>query len=281
VAARFFSSFGILALLWSLAAVPVHGDSMAVDLANIDTTTFSYLRIADHDQLEPQTLTIEAIITPTGDGYGHTTDPNGGVVIAKPYEDQVGSWLSSYGISWVPSDQLILGYVSHDLYNSGTYLYSTTGSVPLSGTTHVAMTFDGSTLRLYIDGELDNEEVASSSTVDYDSQDVLIGAANYGSGYERRYDGIVDEVRIWNRALSQAEIASRVDCLVNPSEPGLLAAYSFDASDATDVTGNGHNGTVVGAATFVESSVGIGLCGLIFADDFESGGLSAWDSAAR
>jgi glucose/arabinose dehydrogenase/PKD repeat protein len=65
---------------------------------------------------------------------------------------------------------------------------------------HVAMTYDGSAVRMYIDGALVGQAVgshASSTTA------LLFG--RWSSNVEF-WDGLVDEVRIYNRALSGSEI---------------------------------------------------------------------------
>ncbi len=64
------------------------------------------------------------------------------------------------------------------------------------------MTFDGTWLRVFINGEEDESSAvqASSSVVDYGDQDVLIGASNFIHPWLYRFDGIIDEVRIWDHA---------------------------------------------------------------------------------
>ena len=72
---------------------------------------------------------------------------------------------------------------------------------------HVAGTYDGTTMRLYIDGT----EVASTAhkvggAVDQDaSAPVALGDSPQGS---RTFDGVMDDVRIYDRALSEKDIAT-------------------------------------------------------------------------
>ena len=70
---------------------------------------------------------------------------------------------------------------------------------------HVAATYDGGTLTLYVDGE----EIDSLNTGDapYDSQEVLQIGGDLGCGGRSWYTGLLDDVRLYNRALSKAEIA--------------------------------------------------------------------------
>ena len=45
---------------------------------------------------------------------------------------------------------------------------------------------------------------------------------------DRFFDGQIDEVRIWNRALSIAEIAANKDCELVGDECGLVHYYQFN-----------------------------------------------------
>ncbi|ARV13168.1 hypothetical protein BTO09_12790 [Gilvibacter sp. SZ-19] len=68
---------------------------------------------------------------------------------------------------------------------------------------HVALTYDGSRAYLYIDGVLDNDQAMLPPVAN--AQHLLIGAANYLSP-QNHFDGTIDEVRIWNRALTVDQI---------------------------------------------------------------------------
>jgi hypothetical protein len=87
---------------------------------------------------------------------------------------------------------------------SPTLLNSTT---PLGSGVHaVALTHDGTTARLYVDGvEEANVVVGLPRT---NSQPLYIGRYYWSSGYQRFFDGRMDDVRIWDRALSAAEVVN-------------------------------------------------------------------------
>jgi alpha-mannosidase len=67
---------------------------------------------------------------------------------------------------------------------------------------HVACTWDGTTARLYVDGVL---SVSSSQLVTPTGNAAPLSLGQFGGDVDR-LDGIIDEVRIYSRALSQAEI---------------------------------------------------------------------------
>jgi hypothetical protein len=68
---------------------------------------------------------------------------------------------------------------------------------------HVAVTFDGSTINKYVDGENVAELPQPGPTVNSSGNDLHIGN---GAAIDRPFDGIHDEIRIFNRALEADEI---------------------------------------------------------------------------
>lgn len=72
----------------------------------------------------------------------------------------------------------------------------------------VAGTFDGSSIRLYIDGALVGGDTSYPGALDYglaNSNDLFIG--NYPGCTDRGFNGDIQDVTIWNRALSAADLA--------------------------------------------------------------------------
>ena len=82
-------------------------------------------------------------------------------------------------------------------------LKSTNGSTPYNHWTHVAVTFDGTHRKIFINGELnasDNETILPANVV----TDLYIG--NRAGDPDRGFDGIIDEVRLYAYALDETEI---------------------------------------------------------------------------
>jgi hypothetical protein len=75
-----------------------------------------------------------------------------------------------------------------------------------SGWHHIAGTWDGTTKRLYLDGT----EVATGAqtTMVFDTHDVLIGYDNNFGSPVYFYDGLMDDLRFYDRALSPGEVAA-------------------------------------------------------------------------
>lgn len=87
-----------------------------------------------------------------------------------------------------------------------------------------------------------------------------VGPLRLGGIPDRDYfNGLLDEVQVWNRALSQREIARLLHAPVAAGAPGLVAAYTFDKVDEEgnlpDASGRGHTGRLCGQARLVELRV--------------------------
>ncbi len=82
-------------------------------------------------------------------------------------------------------------------------LLSPAGAMTAGAFHHVAGTYDGTTMRLYIDGTEVASAAASFGIADA-AVDLVLG--NSQANPSRAFDGVVDEVRIWNRARTGDEI---------------------------------------------------------------------------
>lgn len=112
---------------------------------------------------------------------------------------------------------------------------------------HIAATYDGATMKLYVNGTLD-ASMAQTGSVTANS------TFNIGYSYEmaRVFSGGMDEIRVWKKALTAAEIAGK--CYVNPASTGLEAYWRMGHADgsgttAQDTTGHGHTGTFTNMTT--------------------------------
>ena len=69
---------------------------------------------------------------------------------------------------------------------------------------HIIGTYDGITLKLYVDSVLDDSNTDYSGSIDTNAEPVRIGARNVGND---KFTGTIDEVAIYNRSLSADEIS--------------------------------------------------------------------------
>ncbi|MDI6858731.1 MAG: sialidase domain-containing protein, partial [Dehalococcoidia bacterium] len=103
--------------------------------------------------------------------------------------------------------------------SGNTYRIDSTTSYPLNGSAwiHVAATYDGSTMRIYINGEENATPVAGPAAIVTNNQALGIGAESNGAS---TFQGQMDEARVYNRALDACEIrvlAGLAPCTPTPT----------------------------------------------------------------
>ena len=94
---------------------------------------------------------------------------------------------------------------------------------------HVAMTYDGSTLKFYRNGFLESQIPCTGSMIQNDYPTTIAATANSPTN-NTQLIGYLNEIRIWNVVKTQAALkASMNSPLINPTtQNGLLAYFTFD-----------------------------------------------------
>jgi N-acetylneuraminic acid mutarotase len=115
---------------------------------------------------------------------------------------------------------------------------------------HLAGTYDGSTFKIYVDGQLVNSQ-ASATGVSNNSQPFTIGS---WPAENKFFKGDIDEVRVWNVTRTASQILQNKDIELNGNEAGLVSYYNFNqgtpggsnssVTTLPDVTSNSSNGTL-------------------------------------
>jgi gliding motility-associated-like protein len=119
----------------------------------------------------------------------------------------------------------------------------------LNKTYHVAMVYNGSTLKFYRNGYLLSSQPCTGNMVNNDWQ-TTINQYAVGSPFNNQLLGYTNEVRIWNVARTQTELRTYMNTsLPNPTtQAGLKGYYTFD--NLLNKQGNtAFNGTLNGGAT--------------------------------
>lgn len=83
------------------------------------------------------------------------------------------------------------------------YLESDT-EITLDRWQHVVATYDGSTMKIFVNGREDKNFISISTTIEINSTNGLRFGERESEG--RRFNGELDELSFWSRALTQAEI---------------------------------------------------------------------------
>jgi glucose/arabinose dehydrogenase len=134
-------------------------------------------------------------------------------------------------------------------FNSNGSLYAPPDvSLPANAFTHIAGTFDGSTLKVYKDGALVGEAQFEGNYTANPGVPLRIGSAAYCASCNR-LSGIVDDVRLYNRTLSDNELRKVYN--MAPIPEGMVGHWKLDGN-ADDTLGRngGTTKTLLGGMAF-------------------------------
>ncbi len=138
--------------------------------------------------------------------------------------------------------------IRFNVYGTSNVLHSVgaANALTLNAWNHIAATFNNGAMVIYVNGfEVVTGTAPFASIPQITSsfvfgEDKVVGTVEY-------LNGKLDEVRFWNKALSQSEIMADMNNCLTGTEANLLAYYNFeDASGTTvsDITPNQINGTM-------------------------------------
>ncbi|MFM9008652.1 MAG: LamG-like jellyroll fold domain-containing protein [Bacteroidota bacterium] len=130
---------------------------------------------------------------------------------------------------------------------------SAPGSMNLNTWYHVAGTYDGDSILVYINGVRQSALYMATGMIPGLAHPLRIGRLSDPVQSQTRYwNGQIDEVRVWNRALSATEILDRYDHHLDAAqETGLVGYWRLNeavGSSVSDQTSNGNTGTLAGAS---------------------------------
>ncbi len=97
---------------------------------------------------------------------------------------------------------------------------------------HVTGTYDGNTVRLFVDGVLKGSS-SFDKQIGTNGQGIYIGGGTI-NGWGR---SVIDEVRLWNYAKSGNEISSSMNYTLNGNEPGLVGYWPLDSYSSVQQNG--------------------------------------------
>lgn len=187
-----------------------------------------FVEVSDDDALDlTGDLTLVAWFFFTGGSSGE-----GGIV----QKEGPGSF-GRYGL-WALDDEVdfcvyIDGGSQRCMYSDGT--------LTMNAWNHVAGVYDGSEMRLYLNGELDSSQDVSGA-VSTSTGPLFIG----GDPTEPAFTaGRLHDVQVWNVARSGAQIAAGMDSRPAGGEAGLAGYWPMDegsGQSVADATGNGLDG---------------------------------------
>ncbi len=144
----------------------------------------------------------------------------------------------------------IAGIDSNGIPVSWVEVISPTGALSLNTWTHVAGTYDGHNLRLYVNGVLVATQAFKGTIVPSTAYAARIGAlSDIGIAPSRFWSGLMDEIRVWHSVRTQGEIQANMNVHIDPalSQTGLAGYWRFNEASGistNDLSANGNNGSL-------------------------------------
>ena len=175
----------------------------------------SYMEVANSPSLNPENITLYAIFKVNGFYAG---EDHGNFILQKDWDQADGQYILQYTDFVNPTG---LPDTLHEIFDAGygndnntpntagvksTNIYVTTGTWY-----RLAYTYDGMVANLYLNGNLIGTTSKLSVPFSPNTADLHIGRNEDPSGlFPFWFNGVIDEIRIYNRALTSKEIGSLV-----------------------------------------------------------------------
>ena len=185
-------------------------------------------------------------------------------LICKANDSLTGQWYIVFGT--INSNGRILLRVCNNTIRTG---MQTTISFTDNKWHHIVTMWNTGAFNIYVDGNnqiLENDGLDTGTVSTLLSSTVPISIGRRGTGGNYISSGIIDELRLYNRSLTQSEITtlynSGASKLLAPTTNGLVAYYPMDentGSIAHDMSGNNFHGTLVNSPTWVDGILGKAL----------------------
>lgn len=175
-----------------------------------------------------QSFTVEAWVKPTG-----------GVWVAAVSKFVHTASQEGYSLEIFSDNKVALLYGN----NWSDWNATTSTTALTSGVwSHIAATYDGTTVKIYINGDLSQSATWTNGVTD-SGTDLLIGSRS-GTTF---YSGQLDEVRVWTIARTATELRESMAKTLAGNEAGLAAYYRLDELDGNtvyDLSNNANNSTL-------------------------------------
>ncbi|GGD51406.1 LamG-like jellyroll fold domain-containing protein [Paenibacillus nasutitermitis] len=195
------------------------------------------------DDFDKQSFTLMAWIKPASYSNSHTIIGQG---IAGGQNNLFNWWVSGDSMFFLMSDS---SGNSYGLWP----LQSPAGSIPQDVWSHVAVSRDGSTYHMYVNGVwVSSKTTYASITQSSNPNPLRIGAVNNSSGQATEvFNGILDDVRIYPQALSSQTILNiKLGLDVSPTTYYVDSVGGSDSNSGTSVSSPWKTLAKVNATTF-------------------------------
>ncbi|MES2379960.1 MAG: LamG-like jellyroll fold domain-containing protein [Bacteroidota bacterium] len=134
---------------------------------------------------------------------------------------------------------------------SGVFFLTSNDTIPTNNWAHVAATYDGATLALYINGDTAGS-MGATGLINYKTNPIYLGkrAGPKSTNGVSALNGGLDEFRMWNIARTQHDIIQNMhNKIANFSDPNLVIYYRMNEglgnASISDASGNCNSGDLI------------------------------------
>ncbi len=157
---------------------------------------------------------------------------------------------------------------------------------PHGGWHHIAGVFDGTRMLLYVDGVLQTDTANGSIE---DSGDPFVIGRQYTSEDARWWNGLINEVRLWDHARNVSQIRDDMERRLTGTEYGLVGYWTLNEGSGTlteDLTNNDNHGDINGARwydmgylSYIGQGRGHRVSSPLYLDDSPGASVIHWRSS--
>jgi methionine-rich copper-binding protein CopC len=232
-----------------------YGQALSFDGSN------DWVTVADAAALDfTSALTLEAWVRPASQNDFAT------VVMKESSTGMVYGLYASDGANNPPSAYLI---ANNDPSVRGSSV------LPVNAWSHLATTYDGSSLKIYVNGELVGTQAATGN-ISTSPDPLRIGGNEFWGEW---FSGLIDEVRVYNRALGEGEIRYDMSTPIGGSPDATLPTGSINSPSAGSTVSGTVNLSASASDNVLVSGVRFYIDGQpVGTEDISAPYTFAWDS---
>ena len=209
-------------ILWLLASTPLFSQNNSLNFDGSD----DYVSIADNSAINPASVTVEAWV------YINSNTTGFQYIVFK--QNSRSTENESYCLYYDNSSNFV-GIVSS---SAGNQRSVTSSDINLQEWNHIALTANGTEVKLYLNGILQGTN-SNSYALDYGSNPLYLGRRDHATN--DYLNGKLDDVRIWDDIRTEAEIRDYMHKELTGTKSNLIANYKLN--ETTGATADNAEGT--------------------------------------
>jgi|GEM_PF-43358 len=140
------------------------------------------------------------------------------------------------------------------------YLSSKENSIKLNHWHHIAGTYDGKRMKVYVDGVEKASKSLVDESIDYEPENDLVIGIYQDNNEIYPFKGQIKEVRLWNKVRSPEEIQADMAKSLVGNETGLVGYWPLNDGLGTiveDKTIHANHGNIIGNTAWVQTEIPI------------------------